>query len=1372
MKTTRILIFFFLLGICHGLSAQNTGLTIGTPEGSFSVSPLGGAAYTIPIDMPAGICDMTPQVSITYNSQNGNGLCGWGCNIGGISAITRGAKDIYHDGAASGISHGFDDAFYLDGQRLVMTQAPAGSDSAVYCLETNPYTRIVLHGLNEDYQFSMYFTVDSPDGMRYEYGKIGTCQYYYADGAKVNAWYLGSAKSLTGNEISYTYVFDNYYAYPIEIRYGNGINRIKFEYEERPDTVRFSLEGVKGCMGRRLKSVKTKSLVNGNEKLYRNYMLNYAQPDNSTIGYSRLTSVTLSNDSAQAMNPIVFSWDGLQAFCCSKNTPSFSSSIYTDGAVYDEISFYAADLNGDGMTDLVEKGRTHTPANPYNFLRIYNSCTNSSGCVYFNLSDNIQIEEDLYTDSWSYISTGPVAADTDGDGINELVLPRLLNFFEVNSLRLETYKAGYNAGGVEYSDLHVTNLNNVLWSAADFDNNGKCDFLVLEKAKEGSSSNYYGCIMGSYNPAAFCQHFRFSLPKEPRHVLTADMDCDGLSDVIVFYENGYSVFYNDGTWLDNITPNHLLEETPIQPVAHAYSINYDPAHVWPGDFNGDGITDFLLSIYNSGNLYFELGNGNGVFEEKLAASTEIYDQWGTSKDDGQMNCQVIDMDGDGLSDVVITKAMYKKHNPIIGSSYYRFDKTYTYWLRSNGKELITQSTATSLKDSDAAGQYYVSGDFNGDGLYEMASLSYDCYSGNNANEDAVFRIYQNGNHQIADGKINAITDGLGRQTHIVYKPLTDSSVYTKGSSNLSFPVITITPSLTVVATVQDDEMTGETSYSYEGLQTHVQGRGLLGMSVTTANHITLGQTGQKRVDCWDNSSFLPAQVTEKLTAGSDSMKTVTTSTYSNHNTPLTYVPTQQISRTTDFDGNITIERTNYSRFMNGSITSATHIFNDDIADETYYSYGYFGGSYLPVRSERLDWQGGLPADTCINTYSYNDKGLMTSKVENVSTDFALTTDDTYDYRGNPTSATTTGSDVETVTKTWQYDYTMRFITRCVERGYIRTDYTHDCWGNVLAETDNTRYSYPRTTTYTYDGWGRMTSSTSPEGAVNTYSYGWGPSTTRRYYTYQASNCAPWVKTWYDNTGRETCIESIGPNNMTVETQTTYNSKGQVTARQVAEGQGSQTENFTYDNRGRLLTHTATPGTQTIYSYGNRSVTATTNGRSHTQQYNSQGKIVYTSDPIASVAYQYAPCGKPHTVSSSGSTVTMTYDKCGNQTSLSDPDAGQQEYTYDALHRVISQTDGNGIQTTNTYNTCGQLTATTTGNATTTYSYGTYGISYGLPISMTRGQFSTAYQYDNIGRVIAETRSYPGGTTLSFGYTYNGPGTADTGRLPGKRYRGL
>jgi len=183
MKKAYSFLLFVFLCVCHVLCAQDTSLSVGSPDGSFAVTPLGGASYAMPIEVPTGIGGMEPQVSIRYNSHSGNGLCGWGCDIGGISVITRGVKDIYHDNSASGISHGLDDAFYLDGQRLIMTQEPNGSDSAVYCLETDPYTRIVMHGLNGNTQLEIHFTVELPDGMRYEYGNGSSNQFYITNTA-------------------------------------------------------------------------------------------------------------------------------------------------------------------------------------------------------------------------------------------------------------------------------------------------------------------------------------------------------------------------------------------------------------------------------------------------------------------------------------------------------------------------------------------------------------------------------------------------------------------------------------------------------------------------------------------------------------------------------------------------------------------------------------------------------------------------------------------------------------------------------------------------------------------------------------------------------------------------------------------------------------------------------------------------------------------------------------------------------------------------------------------------------------------------------------------------------------------------------------
>lgn len=82
---------------------KNGVYAVGTPGTSFNVSDMGAAVYDIKIDVPdAG--PLTPQISLTYNRQStGYGLAGYGVNISGISVITRGSKNLFHDGEQRGV---------------------------------------------------------------------------------------------------------------------------------------------------------------------------------------------------------------------------------------------------------------------------------------------------------------------------------------------------------------------------------------------------------------------------------------------------------------------------------------------------------------------------------------------------------------------------------------------------------------------------------------------------------------------------------------------------------------------------------------------------------------------------------------------------------------------------------------------------------------------------------------------------------------------------------------------------------------------------------------------------------------------------------------------------------------------------------------------------------------------------------------------------------------------------------------------------------------------------------------------------------------------------------------------------------------------
>src|SRR4029078_2072666 len=83
-------------------NVQDTPLTgelfKGTLTGKLSVSPSGAATYTVPIMTNAGIRGMTPNLSLVYNSQAGDGIAGQGWSLDGTSTIYRCPKTVATDG--------------------------------------------------------------------------------------------------------------------------------------------------------------------------------------------------------------------------------------------------------------------------------------------------------------------------------------------------------------------------------------------------------------------------------------------------------------------------------------------------------------------------------------------------------------------------------------------------------------------------------------------------------------------------------------------------------------------------------------------------------------------------------------------------------------------------------------------------------------------------------------------------------------------------------------------------------------------------------------------------------------------------------------------------------------------------------------------------------------------------------------------------------------------------------------------------------------------------------------------------------------------------------------------------------------------------
>ena len=97
------------------------GVTVGAGriEGRFLVTNAGNARYAAPIVVPPGRAGIEPNLSITYDSSAGDGSLGMGFFLSGISAVTRCPRTMVRDGVIRGVRFDREDAFCLDGLRLI-----------------------------------------------------------------------------------------------------------------------------------------------------------------------------------------------------------------------------------------------------------------------------------------------------------------------------------------------------------------------------------------------------------------------------------------------------------------------------------------------------------------------------------------------------------------------------------------------------------------------------------------------------------------------------------------------------------------------------------------------------------------------------------------------------------------------------------------------------------------------------------------------------------------------------------------------------------------------------------------------------------------------------------------------------------------------------------------------------------------------------------------------------------------------------------------------------------------------------------------------------------------------------------------------------
>lgn len=1327
----------------------STSKSVGTPKGVLEVSATGAATYTIPISCPKGYGNMTPNLSLVYNSQSGYGYVGYGCNVSGLSVITRGCKDIYHDGTASGVKYANDDAYFLDGKRLIYQSVEQGE--AVYVPEGEPFSKVIFH-VNEG-----WLELKTNDGLDYCYGKWSDSRQTIDNLSDnpVNAWYLTYVSDTQHRFMRIYYSKRSLSIYPSSVSYGmeGGVtSTIRFTYEniKNKNTAKFNMGGTEDAILVRLKNITTET----NNQVFRKYECVYDSTlDASGVKYSRLTQVIEKNGKGEALNPIQITWKGLPNVSYKMNLPEIQ---FLRTRNINSRIFYSGDVNGDGLCDVIEFTDVTDEGNRSVYATYYLANPNKDGTLRFGLSKSYNLGPNFST-KWIGSNSSSLLMDIDGDGINEMASPSINSAKGVPA----TVFARYYKYGKTDPIGHAFNLKvsegMPLFVSFDADKDGKDEFIGLEvDGKNGKYAGFFDKLASGTNFET--TDFTLSLPQQPKRLFVGDYNNDGLADLLVLYQDGYTVFYNQG----GRNLRTLFDDN------HKYSSNTisEKWRIEQGDFDGDGLVDFIYAE-KSGDTYFALNKGNGTFETKYAIKLDMVDKK-TGQDDERFSFLTFDMDGDGKMDLLAAKTDYGYHGGIFHTKHYTYRETRMEWLRSNGNNLVLDKTVLTNNEDDARNGYVIAGDFTGNGHTQVLNYGKNIYDAN-PSDVVKLRMYCNTNLNVASGKVCKIVDGLGNESTLNYASLLDRSVnlatlnnYGLSTSNSSsYPVLHVSVPLSVVRSMQSNG--NVINYQYGNLKVHVLGKGMLGFDKLIAKNETTGETVENIVEKWDSTYWTPTKTRVRTLVGEDCAYTNSTNTV----VPLNHTYFSYMSRqdNTDLDDDYTCSEYVYNTQYGYLMSQKTNYRNDSMYKLTRYdSYVKIGRVYLPTEMIESKMHADSNEETFIRTFwGYDDYGQIVLKERHGQS--ILTTHYERDKFGNIVSMRQVGHKVSSVQKKYEYDSTGRFLVKEYSvPSFTTICYSVDNWGNITSRTDLTNENHPLVTTYTLDNWGNVIRTEAPTGVIKTVTKKWGNSKERRYAVVEEETDMPAVTTWYDSLGRTVESSYYGLLGTPFKKAYSYDKKGLLIEETQQKGENCIKDTKNYDARGRVVSE-INNSKSISYSYCPKTVTTRIAEKTYTKSWDAWGNLHYIEDPLNTVFFTYSSVGKPENVSIGKVSIKMGYDDVGNRLRLDDPNAGTILSEYTADDKVLSTTDARGVVTNYAYDEFGRLSSINVGGIVTTYQYG--GSSDRMQLkSITQGDKKESYEYDEYGRMITKRRTIGNKGSYEYNYSYDSSNRLLTKTYPG------
>lgn len=580
--------------------AINRSGIVGEIKIDASTTPSGGQSYAIPISVVPSRKDTPLRLSVTYNSQGSNGVLGKGWNLGGLSAITRGNYSIYYDGKTEGAKNRFNDAFYIDGVRLIKLSQTA--TKIVYQSERGNIrvtAKIRSSRIN-------YFLVDYPNGSKATYG-------YNSTTSNTMVYPITQYQGTNNNIIDYTYFRDNNQYRIQQIAYGKNKNfgsnyaTVNFSYVERSDKNFGWHIGQKTTLKHLLNKIICK---NGNQPIY-TYAFTYVG------NHQKLLSQVDCNVNGSNLNPLRFFYgNGEQTpQLIKRNTKLFSyfSSTSANNLVVKKGKF---DVWSDDDGLIVYPNKNPYVLNNHKYVNLTHHEQNI--LVYHGLSDNYTFPQKAKAE-YGFITM--LSADVDGKSGEEVIKINLNVVGNKDQIKFKMYKPVASAGGLGIWREKTINTSTTLnWNGkksvhpkyfftGDYDGDGRMDIFAVSRNKPlGKNISSHCYLFDPYNGTTkFDAHvFNYNtqdIATDPESdiLIPIDYNADGKTDIALINETGLHIFTfikNGSTFsMQNVGSNLGITKNSIKHKKMLLS-----------DINGDGKVDFLISPEKSyySNRYIQM----------------------------------------------------------------------------------------------------------------------------------------------------------------------------------------------------------------------------------------------------------------------------------------------------------------------------------------------------------------------------------------------------------------------------------------------------------------------------------------------------------------------------------------------------------------------------------------------------------------------------------------------------------------------------------------------------------------------------------------------------------------------------------------------